>query len=311
MIKQPLISRGILLVLVSGILWGTVGIATQSIYQISDIDALTIGFFRLALAFPFVYLFSVVCVKNTRKQICFRDRAKISLLGILLAAYQVLYFAAIAYVGVSIATVITLCSAPVIVALASVFFMKEPLSTNLCLALFLALAGTIFIVGIPDVSLSINRNTPLGMTLAFGSALGYASVTLLGRSLSKDYHPLQTTVIAFGVGATGLLPFASLSSLVVCAPSAESIRLLLYIGLIPSALGYTLFFLGMKTVTASTASILTMVEPLTASVLAWLLLDENIKSSGYFGAALMILAVVSLCVHKESAAGKQTAASRS
>ncbi len=247
MMKKQLISCGIPLVLVSGILWGTVGIATQSIYRISDMDALTIGFFRLAIAFPFVYLFSVVFVKNNRKQIPSRDRGIISLLGVLLAAYQVLYFASIAYVGVSVATVVTLCSAPVIVALASVFFMKEPLTLNICLALFLALAGTIFIVGIPDFNVSIHDNTLLGMSLAFGSALGYAAVTLLGRSLSKDYHPLQTTVIAFGVGAICLLPFASLSSIVVSGPSSEIIRLLLYIGLIPSALGYTIFFLGMKT----------------------------------------------------------------
>jgi len=294
--SQRLNSYGIPLVLISGVLWGTVGIATKSIYLVSDIDALTVGFFRLAIAFPFVFLFSICFLKKERKKFILKDFGIISLLGALLAIYQVFYFASIGYVGVSIATVITLCSAPVIVSLLSILILKEPITVKISFSLLLALVGTALIVGIQNFDGS-QQDTLFGTLLALGSAIGYATVTLLGRSLSQNYHPLQTTSVAFGMGAVCLLPFSSLSSIATTSHFSEVIMLLLYIGLIPSALAYTTFFLGMRSVIAPIASILTMVEPLTAAILAWLFYGENLKLSGYFGATLMIFAVISICVN--------------
>ena len=57
---------GICSVSVSAILWGTVGIATQAIYQQSELSAVAVGFFRLAFAFPVV---AFLCWKMVGRQI--------------------------------------------------------------------------------------------------------------------------------------------------------------------------------------------------------------------------------------------------
>ena len=67
--------------------------------------------------------------------------------------------------------------------------------------------------------------------------------------------------------------------------------LLLYLGLVPTALAYVLFLTGMRSITATVASIATLIEPLTSTVLAWLLFDEQLGPLGLFGAALLLGAI--------------------
>jgi DME family drug/metabolite transporter len=63
---------------------------------------------------------------------------------------------------------------------------------------------------------------------------------------------------------------------------------------VPTAVGYILFMHGMRTTPATVASVLTLVEPLTAAVLAWLLFDERLGPLALVGAALLLGAVVLL-----------------
>lgn len=284
--------RGIAQVSLSAALWGTVGIATQAVYHQAELNAIAVGFYRLAFAFPVV---AIVCWKVVGKEI-FKIHKQLYLImaftGAMLAIYQVCYFAAVGYIGVALATLITLCTAPVVVSLASVVFLKEPLTKATIKALIFAMAGTALLVGFPENSATIN-NLFLGVSLSLGSATGYAIVAMLGRSIAKHCHPIHSTTVSFGVGTLFLLPMAA-SNCLSAQYSGEILSLLLYIGLVPTAVAYTLFFLGMRNVKASTASILTMIEPLTATILAWIIFNEQLAVSGIAGAMLLLFAIVVL-----------------
>jgi DME family drug/metabolite transporter len=282
--------RGILLISCAAALWGTVGVATQAIYRLSDLDATTVGFYRLALAFP---ILAVLCRPiGGRGILTIRGRslALLILIGIMLAAYQVFFFASISHAGVAIATLVTLCTAPVIVALLSALFLKETFARRTFWALALALAGTACLVGAPR-QLDARGGLLIGIWLALGSATGYAIVTLLGRALAGRHHPLHATTISFAAGALALLPLAHPLR---AFGKPEIWGLLLYVGLVPTAISYTLFFLGMRYVRATDASVLTLVEPLTATLLAWLLFGERLGASGLVGAVLLFVAIVLL-----------------
>lgn len=284
--------RGVAFISLSAMLWGTVGIATQAVYHQSELNAVTVGFYRLALAFPVV---AVVCWKVVGKQIFKVQRQhylKMASIGAMLAIYQVCYFAAVGYIGVAFATLITLCTAPVVVSLASVTFLKEPLTRSIIKALFCALSGTALLIGFPEGAV-VQSSLLLGVSLSLGSAVGYAIVAMLGRSIATECHPIHSTTVSFGVGAIFLFPMAA-SSCFSVQYTTEIMGLLLYIGLIPTAVAYTLFFLGIRGVKASTASILTMIEPLTATILAWFIFDERLAVSGMAGAILLLLSIVFL-----------------
>ncbi|HZS87474.1 MAG TPA: DMT family transporter [Chloroflexota bacterium] len=70
--------------------------------------------------------------------------------------------------------------------------------------------------------------------------------------------------------------------------------LLVGLGLIPTAAGHLLFQSGMRTTPATAASILTLMEPLTATILAWILFGERLGPGGLPGALLLLGALAVL-----------------
>jgi DME family drug/metabolite transporter len=55
---------------------------------------------------------------------------------------------------------------------------------------------------------------------------------------------------------------------------------------------YTLYFRGLRTAAASTAALLTLLEPLIGTVLAALILGERLSTTGIAGAAIIAAAVI-------------------
>ena len=153
-------------------------------------------------------------------------------------------------------------------------------------SLALAVVGTALLVDVQPPALAVEGQRALGYLSALGAALSYALMVLSSRRLAAHYHPLQATTLAFTVAVLVLLPF-SLSAITVQLSSAAW-GLLFYLGLVPTALGYVLFVIGMRTTEATVASIITLLEPLTATLLAWLILGERLGIWGALGGALLL-----------------------
>lgn len=282
--------RGLLLIALAAILWGTVGVTTKLLYCVTPTTPLSVGFFRLAFAAPILV---VACWSRLgRRAFAVERRGLLTMLliGAMLALYQVCFFAAVADAGVVIATLITLCTAPVLVALFSLALLRERLALATALALACAIAGTALLVATPNAG---SHTSGRGVLLALVSAAGYAVMALAARALAHRYHPLQVTAVGFASGAVLLLPIALAAGLVVAYPAAGWL-LLVYLGVVPSALGYGLFLMGMRATAASVASIVTLAEPLTATILAWTLLGERLGAGGLPGAALLLGALAVL-----------------
>jgi DME family drug/metabolite transporter len=144
-------------------------------------------------------------------------------------------------------------------------------------------------------STSQYNDVPGGVLLALLSGVLYAINTLVGRKLGSSgrAHPLQIATIGFAFGALVLLVIAVPSGLVLDYPIDGWLRLA-YLGLLPTAVGYGIFFLGMRTTSAATASIATLVEPLTSAVIAVTVLGEPLSASALLGGGLLVLAMVLL-----------------
>ncbi len=282
--------HGLLLIVLAAVLWGTVGTAVKIIYGLVETNPLSIGFFRLAFSVPVLLAACWHMLGRRMFRMTPRDLGLMLLMGALMALYQVCYFAAIARVGVAIAVLVTLCTAPVMVALLSALLLREQLTGAIVLALACALAGTVLLIWAGPETSGVRRDTLVGVLLALGSAFGYTMLTLCSRTLAGRYHPLQPITIGFAAGALLLLPFALATGFAISYP-AGGWALLLYLGLVPTALAYVLFLTGIRSITATVASIATLIEPLTSTVLAWLLFGEQLGPLGVFGAALLLGAI--------------------
>ena len=293
MLSQNTSRRDFLFIVCASVFWGTVGIANRAIYESTATNALSLAFWRLAIATPLFVLaswrfsgrrpFSIRHIKP-------RDLGVMLLMGGLQAIYQACYSAAIPYAGVTVSTLIALCAAPVMVALFSTLVVREGLTLATIIALISAVGGTVLLLlarsrpGVENVSWP-------GVLLALLAAGGYAGFIICGRFVSGNYDPLHVNTVAFGVGALCLLLLGPSTRLVLVYP-VWGWLLLLYLGCVPTALAYALFQIGIRSLSATVVSIVTLCEPFTAALLAWLIFREALSLLGLLGAGLLLVAMV-------------------
>ncbi len=288
---------GLFMVMFASILWGTGNAVARTIYDLTATNAFSVAFLRMALSVPALL---TVCYFTLGRRMWAVQRHDLPYMlgaGALVALYQVSFYASLPRIGVAIATVIALCSAPVIVALLSAIVMRERPSRKTLLALTAALLGTALLV---NVRTSAQRPDVLGgALLALLAGTLYAINTLVGRKLGSvgRVHPLQTATMGFLFGALILFAIALPMGLVLTYPATGWLRLA-YLGLIPTAVGYTLFFTGMRTTTATAASIATLLEPLTSTIIAVIVLHEPMSRQALIGSGLLVLAMLLLLVKR-------------
>jgi DME family drug/metabolite transporter len=278
--------RDFLFIVAASASWGTVGVTNQIINAASATNALSLAFFRLAIAAPLFGLVSWKFFNFRLARINFRDLLTMILMGAMQAISQTSYSAALPLAGVTISTLVAICAAPVLIALVSPFITRERLTPTTLIALPGALGGTILLV-VAQPQAGTGTISFLGVALALLSACSYAGFILCGRLLSGNYHPLHINTVAFGTGAIFLLLFAPTTGLVLIYP-AWIWLLLLYLGCVPTALAYTFFQIGIRSFSATITSLVTLCEPLTASLLAWLLFHEQLGLSGFLGGGLLL-----------------------
>jgi DME family drug/metabolite transporter len=273
------------------VLWGTVGVSAQLAYRLdSGLAPLTIGFYRLLVAAAAMIALQV---SDPRTRVVLRGTSRHAwlgalLAGVLLGGYQACYFGAVRGIGVSLATLVTLGLAPVLVTLGASLRGRRP-SRRALAGLIAALIGLALLLGLPDAHSDDRRP---GFLLAVGSAVGYAGLTLLGRWLSVRLGPSHLNLVGFVTGALVLLPFALAAGPTIA--DARAVLPLVYLGVVPTVAAYSLFFTGVRTVQPGVASTLTLVEPVTATVLAAVLLGDQLSSSAIVGGTLLISAVAVL-----------------
>ncbi|MBB4267266.1 DMT family transporter [Roseospira visakhapatnamensis] len=287
--------NGLALVALAALLWGTVGIASRFLFDLSTLDPLTVGAWRLVLAAP---LMAVLAARLPGGPLDRRDIGALVLLGLSQAAYQGLYFGAVARVGVTLATLLALCAAPVLVALLARLVLREPLGARTLVAVALSVVGVALLVGVPGPMSAGAATVGVGVAMAGAAAVSYAVFTLTSRALARRHHPFRIIALGFGVGAVVLAALAGAARLTGGAPlwpdSAVAWGVVLYMGLVPTALAYGLFLWGMRRATATGSAVVVLLEPLTAAVLAWGLFGERLGPLGLIGGALLLGAVALL-----------------
>ena len=281
---------GFALLVGTGVIWGTIGVAAKLLYRETDLDAVSVTWLRAVIASPVCVALGWSALGRRLFQSSRRDLAVMVLLGALLIIYQWLYLAAVDRLGVSVATLIALCVPPVPVAAASAAFLGERPTVWLVLALTGALVGTALLVGRPTGPTTGSGATAWGVLLALGSAGGMAIHLLASRLLAGRQHPLRPLAIGFPVGAIAFLPVVAGRGISLDQPAAGWL-VLLYLGLVPSVLAYWMYQRGLRDVPATTASIVTLLEPLAAAVLAWLMFGERLGPLGLLGGALLLGAI--------------------
>jgi len=274
----------------SGLLWGTGGLIGTLFGQAAGLSALPVAAYRLLAGGGLIVAFRTLTGKRWPAGRAAWTRIAVN--GLLSALFQSCYFAAISLTSVSLATLVTIGGTPVIVAIVEQARGRRALGRPGVITIAMALAGLGLLAGLPGGGFS--EAAVLASTgMALLSAAGFAAVTLIGTSPVTGLDELTLNGFGFSLGGMALLPLAAvLGGGLGFRPSLASAGLLAALGIGPTAVAYTLYFRGLRKAPASTAALLSLIEPLTAAVLAALVLGNRLSATGIAGAVMLLAAVV-------------------
>jgi DME family drug/metabolite transporter len=138
-----------------------------------------------------------------------------------------------------------------------------------------------------------DKNYLLGTLLALGAGFSYSSFTILTKLATRHTQAgtSQTVALAFTMGALMLLPIAFFTGNLRLDLALGVWLIAAYMGLVPTGLAYVVFMNALRYASATAASIVTLLEPAVAAVLAWLLLGESISLLTVSGAVLLLFSV--------------------
>ncbi len=270
----------------AGFLWGTGALVVNVLIARHGFTPENISFWR------FVVGSGVLLAVFGRMSLWQAVRPHLPLVigaGTAMALYVLCWFLGIERIGAAVPTLIALCLPPVLVTLVAVARGQERLDGSLVAVLAAALIGTVLIVarhGAASADAS-RHDLLLGVAFSVASAVLYAGFTLVSGRLSTSLGagPATTclTVVAAAVmGLTAL--YRPLHWPVEVAPEAW----FLYLGVVTAALALLAFSWGAARLSPTALTVATLVEPLTAVLLAALLLGEQLGPWQWLGGALLL-----------------------
>ncbi|MFC4626685.1 DMT family transporter [Promicromonospora alba] len=295
---------GLLFVCLAGILWGTGGLALEILRDHSPMSVLTVSAYRMLIAAVALLVASLALRRGPHLVALVRAHpVRAVVVGLGTGAYQALYFGSVATAGVTVATVVSLGLAPVLLAVADLVRARRRTATRSTVRLTLvvgsALSGLVLVSMASGTASGANAVGPrpvLGLLLAIASGSVYAATTALGSTLlaSGDVDPLALTTVATTAGAVGLVPVALAGGGPFVTSDPTALGTLAYLGIFTMALAYGLFYAGLRTTRSGAAVVATLLEPVTAAVAAAVLLGERLGPLGVVGSVLILAAVAGL-----------------
>lgn len=280
--------RGLVLIALAAVAWGTTGSVTTVLVRRHGAEPLLVGAARLWVAA--LVLVPAAGLRRDALRVGPSALAAALGMGAAMAAYQAFYFTAVTMAGIALAALVAICSAPLMIAALAALFLGEPLSARVGFALVLGVGGTALLVAAPGEP---SPGSAAGIALALGAGGAYAAYAVTARALVRRTSALGITALSFAAAALLSTPVG----LWTTDPVGQVGRgwpWLLYLGGVATAGAYALYARGLTRVPASVAGVVTLMEPLTATLLGVLAFGERLGPAGLTGAALLLGAIALL-----------------
>jgi drug/metabolite transporter, DME family len=296
--RSPHLGRGLLLVFLAGVIWGSIGTAVQIAHQRSGLSPSTISAYRAAIAVVTLVAVSAAGGRLRSGLALARTQwRRVGAVGLLTAAFQLLFFVAVVAAGVGVSTVVCLGAAPVLVLVMEAVRRRRPPSLAQAVTTAAALLG-LLLVSTASGGSGEARNPTLGLLAALGSGAAYALSAEVGSPLSRRLDTLALTTATMAVAAAALVPTGILLAVLRDEPTTtgdlRSWLLVGYLGVVTMAFAYALLFAALRSTPSGVAVVATLIEPVTALVLAAVVLGEGLSAAGVVGSLLIVAAIGSL-----------------
>ncbi len=283
-----------LFVVLAALFWGLSG-GIGGILMGDGWDAFVVSFYRGAIGLLCVLVWLMLRPRGSglaNPKLWFWS----AIAGIGVAGNFAFYFVSIGQGSVAVAATLMYC-APVFVYLVSFALKLESPTAVKWIAMALVMVGVVLLTQIYDVS--AGGVTALGVGAGLLSGLSYAIFIFGFKYAAPHGSPQAILVIAFTVLAL-ILILPGDADQTVAALSTPDWPLFVALGVLGAGLSFVLYIIGLNHTAPAVASIIAMVEPVTASLFGVVVLHESLAGMQIAGMALILLTVTALSVHSNA-----------
>jgi DME family drug/metabolite transporter len=216
-----------------------------------------------------------------------------------IVAYQPTFFVGTTRAGVAVGTIVALGSAPIFTGVLEWIATRRFPGAVWIVATVIASIGVALLGGV--LAAGASPIDPVGIAGSLGAGVSYAVYALVAKLLlTRGAQSTWTMGALFGSAAVVSLPLA-LSTDLSWLAQTEGLVAAAWLGIVTTAIAYTLFGRGLRGVHAATAATLTLAEPLTAALLGVLALGETLGATAAAGIAVIAAGLLVLALPRRRA----------
>ena len=277
-----------------------IGIAAISfaavLIRLAEAPSMVIATYRMGIA---ALVLMPLFVQNTRKKpvkLAARDWALVLLAGFFLAVHFGLWITSLEFTSIA-SSVVLVTSHPAFVAIASYIVFKERLNSKTIAGIIAAIFGVLvvnfnqFEVGSTGLS---------GNIMAFVAGLAMGSYLITGRRLKDKLGIINYLALIYSVSAVFLL-FATVAlGYNLFGYPLEVYAIMILIALVPQLIGHSCINITVRLLPATFVAIAILVEPVGATLLGWIILNEPPAMIEIVGGLIIITGILIVFKQKNS-----------
>ena len=297
----------------AGVVLGAIATSSNPVFvRLSDVPETASAFHRMAWALPAFAVWGLVGAFGTRgapaggglpaapeprrSRRLFRairipseprDRLLLVLCGVFFAVDLAALHAAVNLTTAANA-ILFLNAQPIYVSIGAWLLFGERMGARFAGAAALAMIGAVVLTW---TSLDLGAGHALGDALGVVAGVCYAGYLLAASRLRTEYSSLTINVATCLVGAPLLLAAALASGQPITPPAVNDWLLMIGLGVVAHACGQGLIVWGLAHLPAAFASVSLLVAPVSAALLAWLLLAEPLGPIQIVGMVVVLAGV--------------------
>ena len=276
--------------ILTAIFWGGTFIAGRVVAK--DVGPFSAAFFRFAVASSFLILFvwriDGKLVMPKRKQI-----VPVILLGLTgVFTYNVFFFKGLKLINAGRASII-IANNPIFIALLSAYFFKEKLNLIKAAGIIISVTGAIIVISKGNLNEIVQGNIGSGEIYIFFCVLSWVVYSLIGKVVMADLSPISSVFYSCVIGTFFLFFPACYEGILNNFHHYPIMAWLgiFYLGIFGTVVGFVWYYEGIKKIGPTKASLFINFVPVSAVILAFMILDEPITLSLFIGTILVCAGV--------------------
>jgi drug/metabolite transporter (DMT)-like permease len=308
----PTVGRGVILAVSASLLWAAAIVMVKA--GLEELPPLTFASLRYLIGAVALGLWRTLRRRDGNAR---GSRLETSTVGWLLVLALVLYalvpaaqFLAIDRLEAVTFNFVFQAGIPLVLALAAGTVLREPTSQWEWAGVALVIAGIyIFYPALTEVAGSTGPTSreAVGIALAAGAAVGIGASNLIQRQVMRSgaVASLDATLGPMAVGSAALLAYA-LAVETVPDLTASQMMLILVLGIVNTALAFTMWHEAMRTLKALHAGIIASAQIIEVPIIAWMFLGERLTAPRLIGSVVVLTGILAVHISKAAAAAHAT-----